>query len=590
MMKNRRGSVAAMTAVVMIGVVAVAGLAIDLTRVWMVSARLKTSVDAAALVAARQIDSPTRDADARALFMANYTQNGAYPNTAVGRYLGATLVTANNLQITQIGQRQIRVTARARVGTTLFGIIAPGTTDVEETTLAEREGSGLELAISLDATYSMLDPAPGGGTKLQAAQEATRTLLNILFGDSDTQNNLWVSVVSFSRTINIGPGNSGLLDLANAPAGFNAARWGGCVRSRPGANDIADLDPAATGLPPYWWPSTWRRVGWAAATTTGDNTNPPGNDVVNSPQNRNAWLAATGNIDPYSGAAACTRANAYPPITIAMRSIANGQLQNYTVAFCRGDNDWGSGQTIVATTNPSVAFWRGSPYFLGPESDANTAALGPNFNCSVQPIVPLTESRTAIVNAVNAITVQATAGTITPAGLQGAWYTLSPQWRGRWPGIASGGALGALPLNYNTRNMDKAMILLTDGANVWQLARQFGSVRGSATGEELLYAHYGRAANYNAGFPAAQINPVSATNARIAMDSRFAALCTAIKATGIDIYIVGFEVPDATRRTLLQNCATTTQSPYYLEAPTAAQLNAAFTTIANQLTSLRMVE
>lgn len=557
MMKNRRGSVAAMTAVVMIGVVAVAGLAIDLTRIWLVGARLKTSVDAAALVAARQIDSPTRDADARALFMANYTQNGAYPNTAIGRYLGATLITANNLQVTQIGQRQVRVTASARIGTTLFGIIAPSTTDVEETTLAEREGSGLELAISLDATYSMLDPAPGGGTKLEAAQAATRTLLDILFGDQDEQNNLWVSVVSFSRTINIGSGNSGLLDLTNAPGGFTAARWGGCVRARPGANDIADLDPAVTGLPPYWWPSTYRQVG----TVEGN--------------------ACSATADPR---------RFYP-------ATAQGQPR-----FCHGDNDWGSGQTIVGTTpappntaqnrwyNGSVRFWRGAPYNLGGESDLNTAALGPNFNCSVQPIVPLTASRNAIRNAVNAITVQATAGTITPAGLHGAWYTLSPQWRGRWPGIASGGALGALPLNYNTRNMDKAIILLTDGANVWQLASQFGSVRGSATGTELLYAYYGRAADYNAGFPGARIDPVNATNARIAMDARFAALCTAIKATGIDIYIVGFEIPDAARRTLLQNCATTTESPYFLVAPTAAELNGAFTTIANQLTSLRMVE
>jgi Flp pilus assembly protein TadG len=557
MMKNRRGSVAAMSAVLIIGVVAVAGLAIDLTRVWLVSARLKTSVDAAALVAARQIDSPTRDADARALFMANYTQNGAFPNTPVGRYLGAALVTPNNAQITSVGTRQVRVTARARVGTTLFGIISPGTTDVEETTLAEREGTGLELAISLDATYSMLDAAPGGGTKLEAAQAATRTLLGILFGGADVQNNLWVSVVSFSRTINIGSANSGLLDNANAPPGFNAARWGGCVRARPGANDILDLDPAVTGLPPYWWPSTYRQVGTVEAGVCSATANP----------------------------------RVFYPAT------AGGQPR-----FCHGDNDWGSGQTIVGTTpappgnttnqwyNGSVRFWRQAPYNLGAESDLNTAAIGPNFNCSVQPIVPLTESRTAIVAAVDAITVQATAGTITPAGLHGAWYTLSPQWRNRWPGIASGGALGALPLNYNTRNMNKAMILLTDGANVWQLASQFGGVRGSAAGTELLYAYYGRAADYNAGFPAARINPVSALNARAAMDARFAALCTAIKATGIDIYIVGFEVPDAGRRTLLQNCATTTASPYYLEAPTATQLNAAFTTIANQLTSLRMVE
>ncbi len=41
---GRRGAIAAITAVVMIPVIGFAGLAIDLTRIWLLNARLKTAV------------------------------------------------------------------------------------------------------------------------------------------------------------------------------------------------------------------------------------------------------------------------------------------------------------------------------------------------------------------------------------------------------------------------------------------------------------------------------------------------------------------------------------------------------------------
>lgn len=548
--RRRRGAVAALSAVLLIPVLGFAGLAIDLTRLWLVSARLKTSIDAASLLAARTMTSTTRDEDARQIFWANYTSNA---RSMV--FLGST---ATEPVIENVGTTRVRVTATATVNKTLFGIVNPSAITLTETTLAERQGTGLELAISLDATYSMLDPAGGGlGTKLDAAKAATATLLGILFGTSDRQPNLWVSVVSFSRTINIGPGNAALLDTTAAPAGFNASRWGGCVRARTNGNDTADLDPAVAGLPPYWWPSTYRQVGTVEAGACSGTANPR---------------------------------RFYPETAV-------GQPR-----FCHGDNDWGSGETLSTNTpappanttnrwyNGAYAFWRQNPYLLTVESDLRTAAAGPNFNCSVEPILPLTASRTTVEAAVNAITVQATAGTITPAGLHGAWYTLSPSWQSRWPGIADGGALGALPLAYNTRNMTKAIILLTDGANVWQVASQFGNVRGSATGTELLYSYYGRGSDFNSSFPGNTISPISAVNAGNRMNDRFSAICSAIKATGIVIYVVGFEVPDAARRTLLQNCASGTGEPYYLEAPSAADLNRSFTVIANQLASLRLVE
>ncbi|HWT10956.1 MAG TPA: Tad domain-containing protein, partial [Roseomonas sp.] len=163
---NRRGAIAAVSAVVMVPVIGFAGLAIDLTRIWLLNARLKTAVDAASLVAARTMTSATRDADTRALFWANFNQNGWSRS-----YLGSTMANAQPV-IQQVSDTRIRVTATATIGTTLFGLINRSDTLVRETTLAEREGTGLELAIVLDQTSSMRDTAPGFASKLAAAQSA----------------------------------------------------------------------------------------------------------------------------------------------------------------------------------------------------------------------------------------------------------------------------------------------------------------------------------------------------------------------------------------------------------------------------------
>ena len=89
---NRRGSVAMLAAAGMFSAIGLGGLAVDATRVWMVHARLKASTDAAALVAARQFDQPSRTADATAAFYANFNPDyrAGQPAAAKQTYLGAT--------------------------------------------------------------------------------------------------------------------------------------------------------------------------------------------------------------------------------------------------------------------------------------------------------------------------------------------------------------------------------------------------------------------------------------------------------------------------------------------------------------------
>ena len=272
----------------------------------------------------------------------------------------------------------------------------------------------------------------------------------------------------------------------------------------------------------------------------------------------------------------CVSGNAYP--------------NNNNNLSCHGDNDWApTGQGPSQTRlNENYMY-----DYLRDQGMPHDQSVGPNILCAMNPIQPLTASRATVNTALNAIQAPAKSGGTTVAvGMQGAWYTLSPSWRGYWPNPNSGiPNTPSLPLPYNTTNLRKVVVILTDGDNNWQSA--YGAACGSssdgvcssATGTELLYNAYGRVADYNNRFPDARISPVNQTNADARLDQRFTAVCNAMKAQDITVYVVGFEVSSASR-TLLQNCATSTQ--HYLESPSTAQLQAVFQQVGNALASVRM--
>lgn len=522
---NRRGAVAGTSALVMVVLLGFAGLAVDTGRIWLVEGRLKTAIDASALVAARMLTDASRNATATSLFWAQFSQGGGSH-----AYLGASITNPTITPSFGGDSSMIQISATATIPTTLFGIISQQSTSFTDNAVAQRAGSGLEVAIVLDQTSSMLQ-TEGSQTKLAAAQAAVGTLLGILYGSQDTQKNLWVSVVPFARTVNIGTGNSALLTTSGLGSGWSLANWTGCVENLRNNSDTLDASPAVWPLTPYFYPSTYKQVGTAPGTCS----------------NSNAYAAVSG-----------TR-------------------------YCWGDNDW---------TSPGVG---PSGYTSNPEYTTRTGygltavqAWGPSIFCALTPIQPLTASKSTVQAVVNAIQAPVkSAGTTTPAGLLGAWWTLSPYWQGYWQDPNSGiPNTPALPLPYNTPHMQKVVVMLTDGDDNWQPAYS-SQVRSAASGSELLFDAYGRVATYNAAFPTAKINPIDQTHADPALGTRFTAICNAMKATGIIVYMIGFEVAsgDVAR---LQACASSSSD--YISSPSASNLQAAFTTVANQLASLRLVQ
>lgn len=596
-LRDRRGAVAAMSAVVMIGVIGFAGLAIDLTRIWMVNARLKTAIDAAALVGARQISLPaaTRDAMIENVYWANYTQNGFSNN-----YL---LATVNRPTITQLDEQRIQVSGSAVIPTTLFSILDRRNTTVGDTSIARRQGTGLELALVLDVTGSMAS-TPSGATQsnIAALRQAATDLVDILYGGQEQQPNLWVSIVPYTAMVNIGPGRTTWLQAGSLNTNnYLPSVWLGCVEARAGINypagaDEDDSPPSLAPFRPFFWPSN--RYAHSL------DPNIPGN----------VWVyRGAGNPPPRT----------LTPVSVPLASVLPTDLPvNY------GDNSWipGAGGTVVRNTTASWsdAVWEPDPANPGTDAQDNARdnnGRGPNLGCG-RAVLPLTRNRQPLIDQINALRATRRGGTMANVGLQLGWATISPRWRADW-NLTEAREGQQLPLDYNTRFMRKAIVLMTDGENQWYdwpggapgdcTTTSSGTAGPCASAQRPVRPPnvpiwtnavdadqnaYGRLANggpfgnrLGIANPTAGPAGTAVTDPTNGINARMTRLCTAVRSENrnITVYTIVF-VPNASAavQNLYRNCASAPEN--FFLAPTQAALRAAFQTIAGQLASLQLVE
>ena len=165
-------------------------------------------------------------------------------------------------------------------------------------------------------------------------------------------------------------------------------------------------------------------------------------------------------------------------------------------------------------------------------------------------VLPLTSDKTSLLAAVNSLT--AGGGTAGHLGTAWAWYTLSPNWSSLWPSNA--------PAAYGTPNLAKIAILMTDG----QYNTQYNS--------------NGVSVNQNATSCPQAANGCSTPQAL--------AQCAAMKAQGITVYTVGFDLGgNQTAIDTLTQCASD-PSKFYNAANDGVQLKQAFRDIALKLSSL----
>lgn len=482
---DRRGAVALLIGLLLLPLMVTAGLAVDLSRAYLVQSRLITATDAAALAAAKSFYEPTRDQRAEGFFWANF---GREKTTSKIGYMDSLV---DGPRVVQVSATEIEVSAAASMPTTFLKVIGYDTIDLAATNVAQRAERGMELALVLDVTGSMR------GSKLQALREAATSLVDMLYGTRETTENLWMSVVPYVASVNIGPGNTSWLRTGSLdPNNYLPKSWKGCVEARhEHGNDMNELNPYEAPFEPFLWKSTYRQ---------------------------------------------------YPK---------GGSRGGYYI----GDNDW----TATSVTEDDFAK-RGND------------TTGPNLSCP-PPIMPLRQAKEPVKTFIQSLEAHSRGGTMANVGLQAAWFTLSPRWRGLWGDPK-------MPLDYDTPQMDKVVILMTDGVNQWYdwPDRVPGRNKdGRKDDEDADYTAYGRFLSNRL-----KIANLTESNATKEIDSRMLTLCNSMKARNIEIYTITFAVASDSTKKLFQSCAS---SPtFYYNSPDETALKAAFKEIADQLLSIRL--
>lgn len=391
---NERGAVAVWFAMGLLPLVVAVGAAVDFSRLSAATAKLSSTLDAAALAAA---GSPGLTAE--------------QTRDIASRYVTANMLTypgLSDLEVSVVsGDASVEVGGTAQLDTMFLGAAGISALTVNATAEAMREVRGLEVAMVLDNTGSML-----GNGGMTAMRDSAKELVNLLSGGDDAHPNLRIALIPFVTAVNIRADGFSMdwidqtaaarhhgenFDLTNGARVSHLtlfdrlpnADWKGCVEMRAAPHDTTDTPPSIaspdTLFVPYFWPDE--------PTPGGSNMDYHNNYITN---------------DRVSGTPA--------------------QRQRSTVKYSFSAN-------VIDETPPDT--------------------MGPNKACG-QPLTPLTNNRKLLLDSIDSMTGWNTSGTNNAAGIYWGWAVLSP------------GEPFDNPTSYNSRDTRKALIILTDGENqIW---------------------------------------------------------------------------------------------------------------------------
>lgn len=177
------------------------------------------------------------------------------------------------------------------------------------------------------------------------------------------------------------------------------------------------------------------------------------------------------------------------------------------------------------------------------------------YSCPTTPLLPMTKNSATLNAEIDSL--EAKGGTAGQMGIQWGWYMLSPNWKSVLPASAA-------PVAYGTPEVDKYLIIMTDGV-------------------------FNSEASGLASVPA--VPGVAKASGRLALS-----YCNAIKAQKIKVFTIGFKMDEngsekAEAIKVLQDCASTpvgTETTFF-NADNGAELTAAFEEIAKRVEHVALV-
>lgn len=251
---------------------------------------------------------------------------------------------------------------------------------------------------------------------------------------------------------------------------------------------------------------------------------------------------------------------------VQVNSYAQQVRGNYSAGTCstptcqtlKFTNAYGQSRTNQIST--CVTERTGAQAFT--DAAPNAAPVGKNYESLANPcvsaaVVPLTNDKAVLLSSIN--TLKAGGSTGGQIGVAWGWYMLSPNWAYLWPAASRAAA-------YGTQSLRKIAIIMTDG--------EYNS--GYCNGVISLDSGTG------SGSAADHIN-CNAPNGNSYTQSL--KLCAAMKAAGVTVYTVGFNVIDSLSAVqLLSECAS--EPANFYNATNGQSLRQAFRDIALKVSSL----
>jgi len=522
--KCERGAVAPLVGVCVIMLVGAVGVAVDIGRAQVAQSKLQSALDSAGLAAGavvgQNLSEDSLKPEAEKYLNANF--GGSTIDASISDF---------NLELSD-DQSVVTLEAEATLPTTFMRIFGKGDMHVAARTEITRETTGLEVAVVLDVTGSMDDPVGGSPydstKKIAALRTAGVDLVNILFGSHETQDDLWVGVVPFSQSVNIGTSHADWMsDLTNytsqiycsgptsgtpkCPSDANTINAAG-VSTR--TNPITRVDRYMFSSNSGWY---FAPHGWGGCVLERWTNN---RDVTDDTPSTQKWQTY------------------FVPDTSSAELNPGGA----------NNNNWRSNSGNYQVN-------------VDHDNDGTDEEASANKGCPEQAITTLSNKKSTVLAAINALQYPR-GNTHINVGAVWGWRLLSPNWRGLW-----GGDMDShdLPLDYDEPLSQKAMVLMTDGTN---------------TMTDSIYTAYGWLTNGNLG-------TTSSSTAVTKLNNKTSSICTAMKAKGVLIYTIVFgNDSSTTSKNLMKNCAS--QTDYYFFSPSQEALSAAFKTIGDSLSKLRV--
>jgi len=544
--RAREGNVALTFGLAAVPLIIGVGAAIDYSRANSVQSSLQAALDSTALMLSRDaatLSNSALQSKADAYFKAMFTR-GDVNNVNVSATYSVS------------GGSNVVVNASVEMPTTIMSIAGPGfaSTKIAGSSTAKWGSSRLRVALVLDTTGSMASDG-----KISALKTATNNLLTQLQSAASTNGDVYVSIVPFSRSVNVGPGNynANWIDWSEweGPPAYmstwlannsNVSTW-----EQTGPGDSCPFSNSSTGFTCTRGPSND-----ASSTSTIPSSGSYSGYICPSMDNGNKDTTKSGLY--YNG---CYNS---VPATRTISSGSNASCGSTSNCSCSGS---GSKKTCTQSYFAHTWISNARSTWTGCVTDRGSAtAPGTSPGNDQTATAPTTSNATTLF-----LARQDTYCPAQASGLSYGWSSMKSAVNDLYPNGATNQPIGlvmgwhslagigpfTMPPKDSNYTYNEVIILLSDGLNTQN--RWYGN--GSATSTAVDYRMY---------------------------DSAGKGTCANIKAANITIYTIQVNTGGDPTSTLLRNCASSSDKFFLLTS--ASQIVTAFQQIGTNLTQLRVAK